>query len=129
MGTIWWGRLADRDLKGIYDRGVIAELMDLAERELRYPPRGNHQADEGWVPEYPGVAYRRGALRAAADGGQDLADDQEEQATYRACDYYLVYRQPRPKDAWQTSRGGGAVRLVVIRLLHITEMALLLRPA
>lgn len=146
MGIIAWGRMALQDLREASDSQAVRHVfLARAETELRYPlPRSTH--DEGHLPE-PNheFAYRRALPRSAPTVSVDLATDpndvdagDEDRLSFFAYeddldnfpfgDWYYVYRPPTEDEVVQLGERGKAARLLVARLLHVSELIGQLKP-
>lgn len=83
---------ACQDLRRIEDQAVRAELVHLAQAELRVPESGS--AIEGRLRDYPHMWWRRGVRRAnlAEYEGWDTFDNADE-FTWQAFNFVLLYRR------------------------------------
>ncbi|MEU5397329.1 hypothetical protein [Streptomyces tibetensis] len=124
MGIIAWSDMASRDLRDASnDPAVRFEFLDLAEKELRYPPLAG--PDEGFTVQYDrGFAYRRALRRSAPARSADLRSDPDEvdQDPFPFGDYYYVYRRPMTGETVSLGQRGQAARLHIARLLHLSQM-------
>ena len=124
MGIVKWSRDAREDLRQIPDTFVWAEILDLAERELRSPDTA--PGFEGRAAGDPNIFYRRAISRADLDDflAWDL-DDRDEDGN-QSCDYILVYRYLTLNEVIKFKLALGRGRIppfVVLRVLHNREFA------
>lgn len=129
-GVVSWHAIALAELEGLLaghpsavgvdQLAIYVEFMDLAEKELRYPPAAQ-SSDEGWVLPYDnGMARRRALRRTAPPMDADLVSVAAVDEGFPYGDYYYLYRQPKPGEA-------PAARLMVTNLWHVSKIAQFLR--
>src|ERR1035437_1931525 len=123
MGIISWSDDAIEDLHRIADPSVIAEIMDLAERELTAVTEGS--VLQGRVGGFSDLFWRRSVRLKDLSGftGYSLGD--EDEFGCQACDYVLVYRRATRDEMlkFQFYRP----RYVIARVLHNRDFAHLAR--
>jgi hypothetical protein len=124
--SIDWREMAQVDLLGIGDPTVIAELIDLALKDLDtefLPPTTVDQGVSRGQPP-PGLAWRRGLTRDAAWDLHSVPAEVEDNSTYRACDYALIYRPPTASENLEASKGTGRkLDFVIIRVVPSQRFA------
>ena len=129
MGVVSWHEMAVRDLRNCSNEpGVRAQLLALAERQLRHPPVQG--PDEGLAAQYDrGYAYRRAVPRDAPTVDEDLAGLLSRgQDGFPFGDYFFVYRPLTPSEAQAMAREGERASLIVMRLLRCSDLVGLLPP-
>ncbi|NIK56832.1 hypothetical protein [Kribbella shirazensis] len=125
---IEWLPMAEQDLAGVGDRSVIAELLDIAATDLALEFLPTPNSDQGPVAgREPPVAWRRGIRRhntAQLGPTLDGASDSEfEDWRSRACDYYLIYREPTTEEYAKAGLQGRIMAFAVVRVLHQGDLA------
>lgn len=123
MSRVTWFREAREDLRHIGDVIVIAQIVDLAERELDLEPTGS--SIEGTLPDDPRLKWRRCIGRAERSNFESF-DPDERDGEYRVdpCDYVLAYRAITADEAINQRR---TEDIIVVRVLSNTQLATLVR--
>lgn len=124
-------KLAWQDLERIEIQALRAELLDLAWRELRFPPPVG-SGIEGYLPNNPLYSVRHAVRRADVSFTVerplylDLGDDERDarsRVRTLARRYYIIYRRVRPGDARQLGQAGGKrADLIVCRFFDQEKM-------
>jgi hypothetical protein len=117
MGRVEWSDDAVEDLHRIPDNAVCAEIMDLAETELKTSP--DSSPIEGFVAKYPDLWWRRGVRRADIPQFLNFYDDDDGRFSNHACDYVIVYRLMTSDEKIRFRRMRNSY--VVVRVLHNRE--------
>jgi hypothetical protein len=125
MGAVQWARDAREDLRQIPDTFVCAEILDLADRELRTPD-SSQPGFEGRAADNPQIFYRRAMPLADLEAFLSWDLDDKDEYGNQACDYVLVYRHLTLNEAIKFKlhvRKGENPPFVVLRVLHNREFA------
>jgi len=103
-----WSKPALEDLRGIGHKDVIANIIDIAEREISIPSSvvsSERRRVEGFVGGPGGRLMWRRAVRYSdlpAFSRYDLDDqvdgDGDGEFDWLACNYVVVYRRPEPEE-------------------------------
>lgn len=82
---------AMEQLRGIRHPYVAAEILDIAYRDLRVPPRGGGL--DGLLPlRTQAMWWRRAVLLRDLDDFLQFTVDDEHEDSCQACDYVMLYR-------------------------------------
>lgn len=113
MGRVNWLDAAVEDLHAITDPSVVAQIIDVAECELREV--GAASSIEGQYTRSRKIFWRRAvplATVTAFESPYDRTDDDDFRC--QACDYVLVYRRATRREAGE---------LTVVRVVTNGELA------
>ncbi|MDQ1018316.1 hypothetical protein [Streptomyces afghaniensis] len=121
LQQVYWTETASNDLADVVRTPhQHAYLLQLARRELRFPPLAG--PDEDWVPwDHQAMAWRRAIEHSIAElVGQGFGSDPYE-GMEEFGKYYYIYRKPKSKEVSQASRDGIRPDLSVARFLTIDQ--------
>ncbi len=125
MGRVAWFREAREDLRATGDMIVIAQVLDLAEREL--DPTPVDSSIEGSVPDSLDVKWRRCVLRSERTDFESFeAADDDDEFTISPHDFVLMYRKLTPDERIDKKL---TQDLLVLRVLSNVQLASLLDGA
>jgi hypothetical protein len=116
VGRVEWSDDAVEDLHRIPDSAICAEIIDLAETELK---RASISPIEGPVEKHSHLWWRRAIRMADVSQFLDFDIDGDDEFNNQACDYVIVYRLITPDEKIKFRRLGD--RYVIARVLHNRE--------
>lgn len=121
-GTVEYAPLALEMLRAIGDNSVVAELVDIAAKELCVVTRENAiDGFQGTVAGQRGMMWRRGIPRRDLERFNSFEVDDEDEFQRQACDYVLVYRRKASDEKIRFRHTHDS--LVVVSVYHNIEMA------
>lgn len=117
--TTWFSAEAKEDLVGVEDPSVMAQLIDLARKELAHSP--SLGPIEGPLPPNRGLWWRRAVRRTQVQAFLTLDVDGEDEFAIQPFNYVFIYREVTTGDGVDGRASEGA--LIVVRVCHNREIA------